>query len=638
MKKFSKIQINSYKSDGFIGKYQQLVRDTVIPYQYSVLSDSSPDAVKSHVVKNFINAGKSLRGEDTDDGFYGEVFQDSDAAKWIEAAAYSLSVFPDDELEKTVDNLIDLIGQAQDTDGYLDTRFTIKDREKRWTNLLEAHELYCAGHMMEAACAYYRVTGKRKLLDIMTRNAEHIYNRFVEQKAEGYPGHPEVELALLRMYRATGNEKCLKLAEHFINTRGVDADFFDRERKVKGWSVWGTDPNSPVSKEYQQSAKPVREQTEATGHAVRAGYLYSAMADLASITDDKELYSACKTLWNSITQKRMYVTGGVGSSVHGEAFTVDYDLPGDTAYSETCASIALMIFAQRMLQNEVKGEYADVMERAFYNTVLAGMQLDGKRFFYVNPLEVIPGISGISPTHHHDLPERPGWFGCACCPPNVARLISSFGQYAYGENDDTAFCNLYAAGKISFKNGMELICKTEYPYGFDVDYTVITGGNIAIRIPEWSRISKIFINGTEIIPTVTDGYAYIKAESGCEIKLQLDDTPRFIYANNSVPQIAGMVALSRGPLVYCFEGVDNDDNVFALSVKRGSKINVAGFDKDLLSGTVKISVDAIREEKIKTLYSYDAPAEKEVSAVAVPYYTWGNRGLNQMRVWMNSTK
>ncbi len=634
MKTFNKIQINSYKSDGFIGKYQRLVRDTVIPYQYSVLCDEAPNAAKSHVVKNFINAGKALRGEDTDDGFYGEVFQDSDAAKWIEAAAYSLSVFPDKKLEETVDNLIDLIEKAQDNDGYLDTRFTIKDKDKRWTNLLEAHELYCAGHMMEAACAYYRVTGKTKLLDVMTRNAEYLYKIFVEQKKEGYPGHPEVELALLRMYRATKNEKCFLLAEHFINIRGVDPYFYEKEKEKRNWIVWG---NNPVSHEYQQSAKPVREQTEATGHSVRACYLYSAMADLASITQDKELYNACKTLWNSITQKRMYVTGGIGSSVHGEAFTVDYDLPSDTAYSETCASIALMFFAQRMLQNEVRGEYADVMERAFYNTVLAGMQLDGKRFFYVNPLEVIPGISGISPTHRHDLPERPSWFGCACCPPNAARLISSFGQYAYGENDDTVFCNLYASGTVKFKNGMEIVCKTEYPYGFNVEYSIIKGGNLAIRIPSWSKISKIYVNNKEITPDIKDGYAYLKAESGVTIKLQLDDTPRFVYANSKATAIAGKIALCRGPLVYCFEGVDNENDVFAISLKRGSDIYVSDFDETLLGGTVKMSVQALKSEETNTLYSLDAPSVKEVSAVAVPYYTWGNRGLNQMRVWMNNT-
>ena len=389
------IKVTAYKSDGFIGKYQKLIRDTVIPYQYSVLCDEAPDTEKSHVVKNFENAAKALHGEDVGDGFYGMVFQDSDAAKWIEAAAYSLALYPDDQLSATVDELIDKIAAAQDEDGYLDTYFTIKDRDKRWQNLLEGHELYCSGHMMEAACAYYEATGKKKLLDVMEKNAEHIYKHFITEHNEGVPGHPEIELALMKMYRTTGNKKWLLLAEHFINKRGEDPHFYEKEAAKRDWSVWG---NNPTSHDYQQSGKPVRAQSDATGHAVRAVYLYTGMAQLSAKCGDNALYDACKRLWESITRRRMYVTGGIGSTVIGEAFSVDYDLPPDTAYAETCASIGLMFFANAMLKNELIGEYADVMETAFYNTVLGGMQLDGKRFFYVNPLEVVPGISGVSPT------------------------------------------------------------------------------------------------------------------------------------------------------------------------------------------------------------------------------------------------
>ncbi len=460
MKVQNQISIQSYKADGFIGKYQKLVRDVVLPYQYSVLNDEAPDTEKSHVVRNFINAGCAVRGEDVGDGFYGMVFQDSDAAKWIEAAAYSLSLFPDRKLEETVDKLIDIIADAQEPDGYLNTYYTIKDKEKRWTNLHEGHELYCSGHMMEAACAYYEATGKDKLLLVMQKNAEHIYDHFITKGHAGFPGHPEVELALLKMYRLLDNKHCLELAEHFINTRGCDPHFYEKEKEARGWSVWN---GNPADTDYSQASKPVRSQSDATGHAVRAVYLYTAMADLAASTDDEELLAACRRLWESITKRQMYLTGGIGSTVHGEAFSVDYDLPNDTAYAETCASIGLLFFASRMLENEVLGEYGDVCERAFYNTVLAGMQLDGRRFFYVNPLEVIPGISGVSPTHRHDLPVRPKWYACACCPPNAARLISSFGKYAYGENADTAFCHLFAAGEISLANGMKFTCETKYP-------------------------------------------------------------------------------------------------------------------------------------------------------------------------------
>ncbi len=636
MKIQKQTDIRAYKAEGFIGKYQKLIKETVIPYQYTVLRDEAPDTEKSHVVRNFINAGKAVRGEDTDDGFYGMVFQDSDAAKWLEAVAYSLSVIPDKELEADADKLIDIIADAQDEDGYLNTYFTIKDKDKRWTNLLEGHELYCSGHMMEAACAYYEATGKRKLLDVMLKNAKHIYNRFITEKAEGYPGHPEVELALMKMFRCTGDKICLELAEHFINTRGCDPDFYRKEKAARDWTVWG---NNAEDNNYQQSGKPVREQTEATGHSVRAVYLYTGMADLASETGDKELFEACKTLWNSITKKRMYITGGIGSTVNGEAFTTDYDLPNDTAYAETCASIGLMFFASRMLENELKAEYADVMERAFYNTVLAGMQLDGKRFFYVNPLEIVPGISGCTATHWHTLTQRPKWYACACCPPNVARLISSLGKYAYGENEDTAFCHLYAAGKTEFGNGIKLTCETEYPYGFTVTYKIEKGGKIAIRIPSWSKKYNLSLNEKNIDTAPENGYVTVEAKGGDIIRLILDDTPRFAYASTKIPELTGCTSVMRGPLVYCFEGVDNDNDVLSLSLLRSGKLTASDYSESLLNGTVTITAQAKRTEyKEDALYSDTIPDEKECTAKAVPYYTWGNRGENQMRVWMTETK
>ena len=632
MKVQNQISVKAYKSGGFIGRYQKLIRDTVIPYQYSVLCDKAPDTEKSHVVQNFINAGKAVRGEDIGDGFYGMVFQDSDAAKWIEAAAYSLALYPDEKLENTVDELIETIEAAQDKDGYLNTYFTIKDREKRWTNLLEGHELYCSGHMMEAACAYYEATGKKKLLDVMLKNARHIHEHFVNQGHEGVPGHPEVELALMKMYRCTGDRICLELAEKFINERGADPTFYRRERDSRDWTVWG---NNADDNDYQQSGKPVRQQSDATGHSVRAVYLYTGMADLASSSGDAELYEACRRLWKSVTQKRMYITGGIGSTVHGEAFSVDYDLPSDTAYAETCASIGLMFFASRMLENQVKGEYGDVMETAFYNTVLAGMQLDGKRFFYVNPLEVIPGISGVSPTHRHDLPQRPGWYACACCPPNAARLISSFGKYAYGENETTAYCHLFADGRVEFSNGMKLVCRTEYPYDFKVVYEIELGGMLAVRIPAWSRNTSVKLNNESISPEIKDGYAYISVNDGDSAEFEFDGTPRFVYASSKVHRLTGMTALCRGPLVYCFEGIDNGGDVLSLSLVRNGSVEVSEFESTLLNGTVTLSVSALRREESWSLYSDVPPAETSCEALAVPYYTWGNRGENQMRVWMN---
>lgn len=634
MKQQTQLDVKNYKSkEGFVYRYQKLIKDTVVPYQYAVLNDAVEGVAKSHVIANFENAAKAVRGEDVGDGFYGMVFQDSDAAKWIEAAAYSLVLFPDEKLEQEVDELIDKIEAAQDTDGYLNTYYTIKDKDKRWTNLLEGHELYCSGHMMEAAVAYYEATGKDKLLKVMQKNAAHIYQHFITEGHEGYPGHPEVELALLRMYHATGDKVCLDLAKHFIDVRGVDAKFYEKELAKRNWQVWGNDAKNA---DYQQSGKPVREQRDATGHSVRAVYLYTGMADLAAVTEDEELKEACRRLWESITERRMYVTGGIGSTVEGEAFTVDYDLPNETAYAETCASIGLMFFAARMLEMEADSKYADVMERAFYNTVLAGMQLDGKRFFYVNPLEILPGISGVIHTHRHDLPERPGWYACACCPPNAARLIASFGKYAYSENGDTSFVHLFADGEVAFENGMELKCETEYPYDFTVTYHVAKGGKtLAVRIPDWSNNYTVTKNGKEVQGEVKKGYLYLAdVQDGDVVVFKLDDSVKRIYTSTKVAENTGAVTLQRGPLVYCVEGVDNEGDVLSLMLKEDGVVKAGAFLKDELMGTVKLEAEGYRVVSADTLYSMKKPEKKDCMITAVPYYTWGNRGINQMRVWL----
>lgn len=632
MKKQKQISEKSYKASGFIGRYQKLVTETVIPWQEKILWDEEPDTEKSHAIANFINAGKALRGEDTGDGFYGMVFQDSDVAKWIESASYSLMNDPDPELEAELDKVIGYISDAQDKDGYLNTYFTIKDQDKRWTNLHEAHELYVAGHMIEAACAHFEATGKRTLLDVMQKNTECIYDHFVTKNNPGVPGHPEIELALMKLYRITGDKKALELCAHFLNKRGQNPELFIREADNRTWSVWGSNPRDEGDLEYRQCDKPLRELTQATGHAVRAVYLYAGMADYASETEDKELQGACGRLWKNIVERKMYVTGGIGSTVLGEAFTVDYDLPPDTAYAETCASVGLMFFASRMLENELKGEYADVMERAFYNTVLAGMQLDGKRFFYVNPLEVNPGISGVAVTHKHDLPVRPKWYQCACCPPNVARLIESFGKYAYGENESTSFCHMIASGKVVFNNGMTLQCETDYPHGMNVKYTVKGNGKLAVHIPGWSKDFSVAVNGGQVHPGLDNGYIYFDINGSSDIEIKLDDEPHFVYASSRIPRAAGMVSLRRGPLVYCFEGTDNG-SVKTLRIDRNYAPVVSSYSAELQADT--LSVKAVRENDSEELYSDVPPAVTPCEATAVPYYTWGNRGETEMRVWMN---
>ena len=634
----TQIKQTAYTPDkGFIYDYQQLIKNVVIPFQYSVLKDEAGDDVeKSHVIQNFINAGNVLAGKGEGDGFYGMVFQDSDAAKWLEAVGYALAIFPDPELEKTADEVIDIIQKAQDKDGYLNTFFTVKDQDKRWTNLLEAHELYCAGHMLEAACAYYESTGKKTLLDIMTKNVQHIYSVFMDEsspKFNGIPGHPEVELALMKLYTLTGMKESLELAKHFVDKRGIQPSYFEYEQKQRKWWVWGM---GPVDTLYHQGNVPLREANEAVGHAVRAVYLYTGMAEVAAQTNDKELKEACKRLWDNITKKRMYITGGIGSTNNGEAFTVDYDLPNDTCYCETCASCGLLFFGSRMLEMEVDRKYSDIMEKAFYNTVLAGMQKDGKKFFYVNPLEVIPGIGGTAVTHRHIKPQRPSWYACACCPPNISRLVSSFAKYAYGENKNTVFCHLYASGTIKFDNGIILKCSTEYPYGFTIEYNIESASEnnyLAVRIPSWSKDWNITKNDVKIGTNkfkFENGYIYFPIVKGDKIVIELSSEPYIVYPSPKIPDLSGQIAVCRGPIVYCAEGVDNKEEITGLFISKNTGLYKV---QELEDGIVNIVVPGVRQENTEDLYLDQEPNFIEENIIMRPYYSWGNRGLTQMKIW-----
>ncbi|MFD3236773.1 glycoside hydrolase family 127 protein [Escherichia coli] len=377
-------------SDPFLGQYQQLVRDVVIPYQWDALNDRIPEAEPSHAIENFRIAAGLQEGE-----FYGMVFQDSDVAKWLEAVAWSLCQKPDAELEKTADEVIELIASAQCEDGYLNTYFTVKAPEERWSNLAECHELYCAGHLIEAGVAFFQATGKRRLLGVVCRLADHIDSVFGpdESKLHGYPGHPEIELALMRLYEVTEEPRYLALTNYFVEQRGAQPHYYDQEYEKRGqtshWHTYG--PAWMVKdKAYSQAHLPLAQQQTAIGHAVRFVYLMTGVAHLARLSHDDSKRQDCLRLWNNMAQRQLYITGGIGSQSSGEAFTSDYDLPNDTVYAESCASIGLMMFARRMLEMEGDSQYADVMERALYNTVLGGMALDGKHFFYVNPLEVHP--------------------------------------------------------------------------------------------------------------------------------------------------------------------------------------------------------------------------------------------------------
>ncbi len=567
------------------------------------------------------------------------VFQDSDVAKWLEGAAYSLCVKPDAELEKRVDAIIEVIEKAQQEDGYLNTYFTIKEPEHRWQNLHECHELYCAGHMMEAAAAYYEVTGKDRLLRVMERMADHIDSRFGPDKEKGIPGHQEVEIGLMRLYHATGEERYLKLAQYFIDERGQDPDYFVKEKaKRGGWTHFGSDP---ADTKYNQSFAPVRRQMTAEGHSVRAVYMYTAMADLAGTTDDDSLLEACDRLWDNITEKRMYLTGGIGSTSEGEAFTIDYDLPNDSAYAETCASIGLIFFAKQMLDIRPSGKYADIMERALYNGVISGMQLDGKRFFYVNPLEVNPGISGELFGYRHVLPERPGWYTCACCPPNLVRLLMSLGQYAWSESKDTIYSHLYLGGEAHLDKA-DIQVTSCYPSNGRITYSVSAKTEqafmIAVRIPSWAEDVILQVNGESVNleEKTHDGYCYLERVWGKKdvIRLTFEMKPRRVYANTAVRANAGCTAIMRGPMVYCFEGADNGKQLQALRIPRNGTIEEEVCRDGVLKGKVLLKVQGIRMKSDGALYSGRPPREVPETLTAIPYYAWGNRGLNQMRVWM----
>ena len=618
--------------DSFWTPIQELITDTVIPYQEKILKDEVPGAAKSHAIENFRIAAGESKGE-----FYGMVFQDSDVAKWLEAVAYSLEREPDAKLEARADAVINLIEKAQQPDGYLNTYFTIKEPEHRWQNLLECHELYCAGHMIEAAVAYYEATGKDKLLNVACRMADHIDSRFGKGKTEGIPGHEEIELALLRLYRATGEERYRDLSAYFINQRGKNPSFFEEEAARRDWSVMGMNPKDT---KYNQSYAPVRDQKEAVGHSVRAMYLYTAMADLAAETGDKDLFQACRTLFESTTQRRMYVTGGIGSSVHGEAFTQDFDLPNDTAYAETCASIGLVFFARKMLSLELKGEYADVMERCLYNGILSGMQKDGSRFFYVNPLEVVPGLSGKLPEYRHALPARPKWYACACCPPNLARLVESLGEYAWGENKTTVFSHLYLGGSYTAADGTVVKSKSAYPWKGRVSYEINPGKTfttLAIHIPSWCKEFTLMVNGDEVAAVVKDGYCCLTRDwkKGDKVSLSFSIQPRRVYADPRVRENSGKVCLMRGPLVYCLEAVDNGKALCRLHLPRSVSIVTAHEKDEDIGSFVSLRFTGLKEKNFKRLYEDHPPEAEPVPVKAVPYFLWGNRKQGAMQVWIN---
>ncbi len=569
------------------------------------------------------------------------VFWDSDVAKWVEAASASLATHPDTKLEKLLNGVIDLIVNAQQPDGYLNVHFTVVEPEKRWSNLRDNHELYCAGHLMEAAVAHYEATGKGDFLDAMCRCADHIDTVFGRGKGKkrGYPGHEEIELALVKLYRATGERRYLDLGRYFVDERGRRPLYFDIEARARGKKPYEYGAS-------HQAHLPVRDQKTADGHAVRAMYLYCAMADVAAETGDKTLLAACKRLWKNVTHRRMYITGGIGSSKDGERFTTDYDLPNETAYAETCAAIGLVFWAHRMLHLEPDGRYADVMERALYNGVLSGVSLDGSKFFYVNPLTVHPkGFRFMYAAYFE--PVRQEWFGTSCCPTNLARLLASLERYVYSQGKNEIYVHLYVAGAAEFDlagSKVRLTQKTQYPWKEKVRLIVRPEKpaefTVALRIPGWCRAASLKVNGRAVrLARITKkGYAKIKRlwKSGDTVELTLPMPIEQIQANPNVRMNNGKVALQRGPVVYCLEEIDNGPNLSEISLPADATLR-ARYDKDLLGGVTVITAKARRRDDSlwkDCLYQSASSKTKVVNIRAIPYYAWCNRKPGEMLVWI----
>ena len=626
--------------DPFWASYQTLVLDSVIPYEWEALNDRVDGAVKSYCMQNFRVAAGLEEGK-----FQGYPFQDSDFAKWIEAVGYALMLRPDPELEKTADDAIDLVVSVQQPDGYLDTLHIISNQDKRFTNLKDEHELYCFGHMLEGAVAYYQATGKDKLLNALIRFADCI-DRHIgaeEGKLHGYPGHEVAEMALMRLYALNKEEKYLKLAKYFIDQRGQKPLFFAEETKRNHNAFFWE--NSYFQYQYYQAGRPVREQEEAEGHAVRAVYLYAGMADVARVTGDESLVTVTKKLWNNIVHKQMYITGGIGASGYGEAFTYNYDLPNDTVYNETCASCGMIFFTRRMLELEPKAEYADVLERVLYNGTISGMSLDGQRFFYVNPLEVVPEASEKDHLREHVKVTRQKWFGCACCPPNLARTLASLGSYMYTQTADELYFNLYIGGSADLTLGgkpFKFKVQSGLPWQGNVALTVEEGTacTLALRIPQWSGGYTITVNGEPAEPALENGYAKLTRSwvSGDTVEMQFSMPIVIQTANPLVREDIGKIAVTRGPLVYCLEEADNGPQLHRIFLRADAAFTET-FHPDLLGGVMTLQTQG---EVLATPCAEDClyqPASREQFTpkplTFIPYYAWANRAEGEMLVWVH---
>jgi DUF1680 family protein len=571
-------------------------------------------------ISNFAKAGGLMEGNHE-----GKYFNDSDVYKVIEGAAYSLKSRPDPELEKYVDGVIDRIAAAQWEDGYLYTFYSLPKRqpEKRWTDTRVRHELYCAGHFFEAAVAYYQATGKDKILNVAVKWADYIDSVFGPDKKRDVPGHQEIEIGLVKLYRQTGNDKYLKLAKFFLDERG----------QARGRKLYG---------EYCQDHKPVVAQSEAVGHAVRAGYMYCGMADVAALTGDTSYIRAIDRIWENVVTKKLYLTGGIGARHKGEAFGDNYELPNETAYCETCAAIANAMWNHRLFVLHGDAKYLDVLERVLYNGFLSGISLSGDKFFYPNPLA------------SNGKKQRSAWFGCACCPTNIVRFVPSVGGYAYARSDDALYVNLFisGAGTLKLKNNTVTLKQlTSYPWQGDSKITVEPKRpaefTVYVRIPGWARNKPVpsdlykymkdsdekvalKVNGESVAVEMERGFAHIRRnwKKGDVIELNLPMPIRRVLCKKKVKDNLRKAALERGPIVYCAEETDNGTNVRQLVLSADVRLKPE-HRKDLLGG-VSVLKGWVRTWHREQSYVY--PDKQDF--VAIPYYAWAHRSPGEMAVWL----
>lgn len=526
----------------------------------------------------------------------GIFFDDSDVYKAIEGMAYSLVNNPDPLLEQKVDEWIAKIAAAQQSDGYINTFFTIQEPQNRW-NDMDKHEMYCAGHLLEAGIAYYKATGKRTLLDVGQHMADHMMTLFGPNKRTWVPGHEEIELALVKLYQVTGEHKYLEFSHWLLEERGHELGKINVRENI------------PWDKRHYQDIYPVKDLTQIYGHAVRAMYLFCGMADIDSYIEGTGYMEALNRVWEDVINTRMYITGGIGVAYMSEGFSEPYDLPNFQAYCETCASIGMVLWNHRMAEASGDGKYTDIMERSLYNGVLSGISLNGDRFFYVNPL--------ASHGDHH----RQEWYGCACCPSNVCRFIPSIGNYIYGTSDDALWVNLYIGNSAKFKMGkqnVEVEMNTQYPWEGHTQLTLKKKlkGNLRLHIPAWSKTFEVCINGEKAEYKQELGYAIVshKWKAGDQITIDIDMPVEYVYADPRVKEDVGKCAIQRGPIVYCAEEIDNP-GIFE-SMQISSTTDKWQVKKDnMLNGIYRI-----------TNGNYNL----------IPYYSWDNREPSQMKVWIDN--